>query len=459
MIVMKFGGSTLQASDSIFEAALRIASASGKRIVAVLSAFDGVTDTLLETMRVALESENSLQAQLSDLSDRHHRVARECIPDSLIRNKTFAGIDQLTIRLQRLCTGISYTGEVTPRLQDHILSMGERLAVTVMAGILEARGRTCALLEGDGIDLVGRGPWGNASADLKWTRELLPRHIHAVLREGKLPLVTGFFGQRSPGVPLTFGRGGSDYVAAVLAACLEADRLEMWKDVDGFLSAAPQVVTSSRIIPSLSYDEAAELAYFGAGILHPRTVEPLLDTAIPIYIRNTFHPDNPGTIITKNSPVQKGVIKSVTYKEDIALLRVHGADVGYATGLLGILVSALGQSGVNIRSVMTSQTCINILLDRSDLDPAEKTLRRIVPSGIDQIEPVDSIGLVAVVGQGLAESEGCLTDVIGTINKSGSHVHLVVSGASRVAAYFIVPRQCVNASVQAVHRLFLNGND
>lgn len=269
-------------------------------------------------------------------------------------------------------------------------------------------------------------------------------------------MVTGFFGQTREGEPITFGRGGTDYSAAVIASALYAERLEIWKDVDGFLSGAPDMVPDGRLLTSLSYDEAAELSYFGAKILHPRTVEPLLEKSIPIVIRNTFQPQGVGTWIGPDRHVSEDVVKSVTFDRNVAMIRVHGADVGYTVGLLSSLVAHLSELGINIRSVMTAQTCINILLDRGSLNEGFHHVQNMPKNGIDLIESIENIGLVAIVGEGLSSAREPLSRAITALTRNGNHIEMIVSGASKIAAYFIVREDQLEESVQAVHRVFFS---
>ena len=213
-------------------------------------------------------------------------------------------------------------------------------------------------------------------------------------------------------------------------------------------------MTNAQLLPSLSYDEAAELSYFGAKILHPRTVEPLLERKIPIVIRNTFKPDAVGTWIGADRYEREGVVKSVTYTRNAGMLRLHGPDVGYAVGLLSTLVSQLSSLEINIRSVMTSQTCINILLDKADLERAYIHLKSQPQESIDSIEPTEKIGLVAIVGEGLDHAEGMVARVIQALAHGNVHAEMIISGASRVAAYFLVDENRLKRAVQCVHEEF-----
>jgi aspartate kinase len=328
------------------------------------------------------------------------------------------------------------------------------MSVHLMAGCLRCLGLQVQAVESDGIGMVAHGPFGQGTVDLGRSRKAISIAFHTLFHDGVMPCVTGFFGETEDGQPITFGRGGSDYSAAVIAEALEAERLEVWKDVDGFLTGSPEFVTNAQLLPSLSYDEAAELSYFGAKILHPRTVEPLLERKIPIVIRNTFKPDAVGTWIGADRYEREGVVKSVTYTRNAGMLRLHGPDVGYAVGLLSTLVSQLSSLEINIRSVMTSQTCINILLDKADLERAYIHLKSQPQESIDSIEPTEKIGLVAIVGEGLDHAEGMVARVIQALAHGNVHAEMIISGASRVAAYFLVDENRLKRAVQCVHEEF-----
>jgi len=456
MIVRKFGGSSLRGSDEMLQIADIIIKRKDNPMIIVLSAFSGVTDKLQTAIHNALHNEPGLTRSIIDLKEFHNSIVLAAISNEKTREDILKGIENIFQKLLRLLKGVSYTNEAIPRIKDEIMCFGERLSVRIMAGIIRDKGEPVGITESDEVSLIAHGEWGNGNADLKLIEEMLPADMNVKLRTANIQLVTGYFGRTDEGVPITFGRGGSDYVAALYAAALNAEKLEIWKDVDGFLSGSPEMVHDGRFLERLSYDEAAELAYFGAKILHPRTVEPFLQKRIPIEIRNTFQPDMSGTLIGMKGAVSTGVVKSVTFDRDVALLRVHGVDVGYTVGLLSKLVSSLSQNKINIRSVMTSQTCINILLDSNELESAHELLKELHPEGIDAIEPIVDIGLVAVIGEGLLESQDSLATIILDLYSSGIHVDLIVSGASKVASYFIVPAERLTESVRIVHKSLLS---
>lgn len=459
MIVMKFGGASLKDPESLKRIAEIIKANSFSRRLVVLSAIGGITDRLIQATDQALNDEKKLDATLNEIENIHEHFIRESIPDSRIQSSVQKETQKIIALLKRLLKGIAYTQEATPKTRDHILTLGERISVCIMTGLLKIIGVKAQAVETDRIGLTAYGRYGAGSVKQTTARKNLPEYLHPLFQSGILPVVTGFFGSTDEGFPITFGRGGSDYSAAIFADVLEAERLEIWKDVDGFLSGSPEIVEDGRLLSNLSYDEAAELAYFGASILHSRTVEPLLDRKIPIVIRNTFHPEGIGTWIGAERHRSEGILKSVTFDRNVAMLRLHGADVGHAVGLLSSLVSHLSEKQINIRSVMTSQTCINILLDRKDCRQSHREIQSMELNGIDVIESVENIGLVAVVGEGMFETEGIVAGVIQSLIEQGIHIELISSGASKVAAYFIVREDRLEQAVRAVHNTFFKRDE
>lgn len=458
MVVMKFGGSSLTSGAAFRQIAEIILANRFSRKVVVLSAVGGVTQMLLDAIEEALVSETVADATVERLRRVHGEIVASAIANTAIQEATLQCIDLALAPLARLLKGVALTGEATGRVRDSIVVTGERMSVRLMAGVISDCGGAAEAMDSDVLGVPATGNFGSGSADLAQARRVLPDAFDRLFRENQIPLVTGFFGANAQGEVLTFGRGGSDYAAAVLAGALGATRLEIWKDVDGFLSGSPELVDCGHLLQSLSYDEAAELAYFGASILHPRTVEPLLERQIPIVIRNVFQPEGLGTWIDGQRHVSVAVAKSVTFDRNMALLRVHGVDVGYTVGLLSELVTALSARQINIRSVMTSQTCINLLIDRAALRPAHTLLQALSPAGVDVIDARENLGLVAIVGEGLDAAEAVLPRCMMALHQAGIHIELTVAGASRVAAYLIVRGEMLDEAVRVVHQsIFKNG--
>lgn len=459
MVVMKFGGASLRDGGALRQIAEIIVRNSFSRRVVVLSAVKGITDALIRATNESVRNESSILENAKSIQKRHEEIIENSIEDEGIRCDIRNNIQNLIERLIRLLKGAAFTGEVTPRNRDHIVSLGERMAIQLMSGCLRDMGLDALAFDSDEIGMVAQGDWGNGTVDLVRFRKSFPEFMAPVFKKLTIPVITGFFGEGKDGAPITFGRGGTDYSAAVIADALHAKRLEVWKDVDGFRSGNPTLVKNSHFLSNLSYDEAAELSYFGAKILHPRTVEPLLERNIPIVIRNTFDPEGVGSWIGPDGSATGKIVKSVTYDHNVAVLRVHGVDVGYTVGLLSTLVDRLSHVGINIRSVATSQTCINMLLDKASLREGYEYLQDIELTEVDSIETIENLALVAIVGEGLSHAEGLIAKAIVAMTQANIHVEMMVSGASKVAAYFIVREYQLENAVEVVHQTFFNSNE
>lgn len=456
MIVIKIGGSSLRNPESLRQVADLIVKVRQPQKIIVLSAVSGVTDHLYRCIEEAMRHERKITELLDYLSLLHRELVIGAIQRLDLRRNVMDEFSYLLSRLEKLLYGIAYTGECSKRMRDFIVSMGERLAVQLMAGCLRDRGLEALPLEADKINLMVTGEFGNGNADLQATEQLLPPHLQEPLARHVVPIITGFFGCDHEGHTITFGRGGTDYSAAVIAYAMNAEELQIWKDVDGFLTANPEIIRDALPLDYLAYEEAAELAYFGASILHPRTVEPLAKKAIPAVIKNTYRPEAPGTIIGPERLQHSDVIKSVVANRKIGILRMIGASLGEQVGFLKSAVSALSDAGINIISVITAQTAVNLLLNKADLEKSCNLVENLNIPYMDHIETISDIALIAVVGEGLAETRGLAARVFTAVAEAGTNVEMIASGASRVTQYFIIKETDVEKTVKAIHQEFFH---
>ncbi len=452
MKIMKFGGGCLKDAASFARAADVIGRESERRAV-VVSAVSGVTDLLLEAGRRAEKSEESVERSLGKIRHVHQSLADSLIRDGSLQRETRQGLEAGLKKVERLLYGISYTSEVTASTRSHLVSYGERLAALLLASVLRDRGVPAQRWESDRIGMVTDDAVENATVDLAAFKMNVKRALR-IGRGRSVPVITGFFGVTPRGRVATFGRNGSDYSAAVVAFGLEASCLEIWKDVDGFMSADPKLVPGARRIDRLSYYEAAELSYFGARILHPRTLEPLRGRPTTVVIKNLWKPDSPGTRILPNGAVRKDVIKSVTSNPNVALLRVHGPGVGYKPGIIGEIGQRLSALGINIYSIITAQTCINLLVDRKDAGRSYESLKAERGGVIERVDLGDDVVLIAAVGEGLRHRKGLAARIFSSVSRAGVNVEMISSGASEVATYFIVKQSDGDKAIQALHREF-----
>ncbi len=452
MRVLKFGGGCLR-DETSFARVAKIIEDEVKResIIAVVSAVYGVTDMLHSAADSALEDEDRIPESIARIRSIHAGIAKRVLTDRETSTGTLQTIDLRMERLERLLYGISYTGELTEVVRLLVLSQGERLSAVLLASTLNSMGVSSRSLEADEVGIITDGLSDNATADLHATRENLQHYVFPLLQEKVVPVITGFFGRDEQGRITSFGRNGSDYSAAAIARALDADAVEIWKDVSGFMTADPKLVPNARSIDLLSYREAAELSYFGAKLLHPRTVEPLIATGIPIIVRNVHAPSGASTVIRADSNRREDVVKSVTYNRNLAVLRIHGVGVGHKPGIIGNIGRMLARANINIYSVITSQTCINLLIDSSDIVRSREVLDGLVGGVIERTETRDDVALIAVVGEGLLSTHGLAARVFSAVARQGVNVEMFAAGASEVAYYFIVRREDMETAIMAVH--------
>jgi len=453
--VIKIGGGCLNGSDTI-ATIMDLLGERGPGNVMVVSALHGITDLLIESMQRALADEAHIPAIMARYRECHLDVASRLIRGANALDQAREILAESFSQLERLFYGLSFTREITPRLYDTIVSFGERTCAQLLVSIMLGRGHKAASAMPHDIGLLTDGKFGDATADLEASAENFNRKLVPLISQATMVFMPGFYGVAPNGDITTFGRGGSDYSAAVIAAALAAQRLEIWKDVDGFMSADPRLVPESKLIPILSYEEAAELAYFGAKILHPRTMEPVRLRKIPVAIRNTLNPDARGTYIDAESPQAASIIKSVTYDTQIGILNIYASGVGARKGILAQVATAITNHGINIRSVVTSQTCISLLLTQSDLAAGRQALEALQPRPYRRIETVDDVALISIVGEGLSTEKGIAARCFNAVAGCQVNVEMIAFGPSRAALYFLVDRRILKRAVVAIHSTFFS---
>ena len=453
MKVIKIGGGCLKGKKNIAQI-LNLICELGRGHIFVLSALSGVTDLLVQGMSEALADEGSIHSIIGRMRSKHLLAARHIIPSTDGYKKFGRDFNKSLSELERLYFGLNFTREITPRMHDVISSFGERFSVELLSTAVRCRGIQATYRMPHKIGILTDGKFGDATAEMQKTSQNLRKHLKPILRENMILFIPGFFGVSDAGDITTFGRGGSDYSAAVVARALKADLLEIWKDTDGYLSADPKFVPEAKLIPVLSYDEAAELSYFGAKILHPRTVEPLRRSKLSVAIKNTLNPTAPGSLITPRSQKSENLIKSVAYDTDIGILKVHASGVGARPGILALVAKQMTDSGINIRSVVTSQTCISLLLELHDLEPGYLALKGMYPKPYKRLEKVEDVALVSIVGEGLLQRKGIAARCFSAVAENDVNVEMISFGPSRVALYFLVRNRDLHRTVKAIHRTF-----
>ena len=449
MKVMKFGGTCVGNSAMITKVEDVIANEKGEKVVAV-SAVAGVTNQLLDFI-ANFHNDEEVESFVEEIKKQHVKLMPQNLCDF---EKDLEALYTRLQKLQMLLYGISYTEEITPRTKDLIIVTGERLSAILLAARLRARKVNAAAFNSEELGIITDGVHGNATADYEECEKLVGPKIHTLLKAGVTPVVTGFFGVSREGRVTTFGRSGTDYSAAVLANACKASIVEIWKDVDGFMTADPKMVPEAKQIDKLSYDEAAELAYFGAQVLHPRAVFPVMRKRIPIAIRNVMKPEDPGTLICNDVSTRKNILKSVSYLKKVATIKVFGTGAGYKEGFLADITKGLADRGINIYSATTSQTCVAMLVEEGDVMKAKQTLEHLLGGYYERIDVHENTALVCVVGAGLGTTRGIAARVFNAVANEDVNIDLISAGASTVAYHFTVDKKDLQKTIKAIHTEF-----
>ncbi len=357
-LVMKFGGTSVGSSEAIQQAASIVQKhkQNWDNLVVVVSAMRGVTDQLIKSARLSATNRyEEAVAVIAEIKRNHLEVIENLIPDETTRAQVLTVVQKRLDELSSYCQSIQVMGEVTPRGMDVISSLGERMNAQVVAAVLGSIGTPAQAVEASECIITDR-TFQNAAPDMQLSREKVQSLFPPLFQKDLVPVVTGFLAGTMDGVITTLGRGGSDYTAAILADCLDADEVWIWTDVDGVLSADPRVVPDARPIPEISFAEVGELAYFGAKVLHPKTIRPVVTRDMPLWVKNTFNPDFPGTRITQHPPRVRGEITAISTIKDLSIITVEGRGMLGVPGIAARTFGAVARSGASVLMISQSSS-------------------------------------------------------------------------------------------------------
>ncbi len=444
---MKFGGTSV-GDVAAFERVFHIVSTQiEKRPVVVVSAMTKVTDALLNAFEIAKKGEFAEAfASLDTHFERHVAVSRhfivEGVPNAFNGELEFARgeLSDLLMRVSRRSLPLSM-------LKDAIVSYGEQLSSRLLAEVLNAKDVNARQVDSRRL-IVTDDEYGAAQPIWEETKELVQLELQPLIGAGEVPVLGGFIAASRGGETTTLGRGGSDYSAALVAAALDASELQIWTDVTGVMTCDPRICREARTIPVLSYEEAAELAYFGAKVLHPKTIKPAVDNAIPVRVCNTFEPNETGTMVLAESGEAPNKIKSIASKKNITILRITSARMLGAYGFMSAVFQVFDRHRTVIDVISTSEVSVALTLDNSDsIEKLVEDLRRL---GDVEVEP--GYAVICVVGEGLRASTGLASKIFSTIENV--NVALVSHGASSVNLTFVVKELDAPAVIKKLHYEF-----
>lgn len=410
----------------------------GRRPIVVVSAQGGVTNQLIDLARAAVERrldtsalESRLRGLLADLD----------LPTDLL--------DEPIDDLQALLQGISLVGELTPRLLDRTMSYGERCSARIVAAALERAGVPARAVASYEAGLLTDSNHGQARVE-PGSYGALSDYLRPLVEDGVVPVVTGFIAKDDRGYITTLGRGGSDYTAAILGAALGTDEIEIWTDVDGVMSADPRIVPDAAPLSEMSFEEAAELAYYGAKVIHPATIQPAVREDIPIRVLNTYRPERPGTLILRDvAPGSRGP-RSIASKAGISLVHVRSLRMLLQHGFMARLFSVFDEHEVVIDMISTSEVTVTLSTDSDhDLAPVQAALAEFADVEVDPDKAI-----LCIVGDGLRADDRVLSRIFGSLERAGIAARMVSVGASRINVSLLVDRAAEHAAVQTLHDEF-----
>ena len=460
-LVMKFGGTSVGDGARIRNVARLVKGYKdqGHEVIAVASAMTGVTDKLYEKAQVAKDtcSTPDIEKLFGELAKRHEIAIADAIQDQGIRQEVSADIDKRLAELKNALIGVCYLGELTNRSLAYIYSFGERMSVPILSGSLRDLGARSKPFSGGEAGVITDSRYESAKpdpiTDVKVKERLLP-----LLKDGAIPVVTGFVAADPKGIITVLGRGGSDYSASIIGAAIDADEIWIYTDVNGIMTTDPRLVPQAKTLPVVTYLEAMEMSYFGAKVLHPKTIEPAVKKGIPVRVLNTFQPEHPGTVVLmKDTNGSCAPIKAVTMIKNIGLINISGAGLSGTPGIAGKIFSVLGKEEINI--IMISQASsefnVSMAIDGTQVDKAIAALKNAFNGEIERDLTCDNnVCVVAVVGAGMAGSPGTAGKVFTALGKSGVNIRMISQGSSEANISFVINKEDAQRAVKILHDEF-----
>ncbi len=462
MIVMKFGGTSVGTGERIANVARIVKGVVEKEgpPIVVVSAMSGVTDTLRRAAATAEEGdERTFRLLRDELQLRHEQAIEDCVSDVEVSRGLRAEVESLLNWFETLCESIYTLGELTVRGQDAVLGLGERLSARLVAAAMRDQGLDARMVEATDV-IVTDDNFGRANPLLEETTRKAEERLLPLLERGVVPVVTGFIGATVEGTPTTLGRGSSDYSATFLGRCLSAEEVWIWSDVDGVMTADPRIVPEARTLPSISYGEVAELSFFGAKVLHPRTIRPVAEMGIPIRVLNSLQPEHKGTLIT-NELCAEPLIKGITAIRDMCLVTVEGRGMQGVPGVAGRVFTAVARSGTSVLMITQSSSEQHICFvvrsqDRSAVvEEVEDELElELMRGDIEGVHTQNGVAIVAVVGAGMLDQAGIASRVFNALASQEINIISIAQGSSDYNLSLVLDAGDVDEGVRAIHKQF-----
>lgn len=457
MLVCKFGGTSVGSAERFEQAAQIILGLRDRQPVVVVSAMSGITNALIEGARAAERGEREIYMALwRRILDTHRQAADVLLGDCAACAETMGFIAQCLEDYEHLCNSIATLGELTLRGQDAVASLGERLSSRILAATLTQMGLPSRAV--DATQLVRTDDrFGEATPDMATTRAMVRERLLPQIEAGICPVVTGYIGATAQGVVTTLGRGGSDFSGAIMGASLDAEEVWIWTDVDGILTADPNLVPNAQRLPELSFAEAEELAYFGATVLHPKTVAPLASAGIPLRIVNSFSPENPGTLISASPHEGRRLMPAIISSRELSLVRVAGNGGGWSLHTAARALDCLARSGTDVLmfSQSFSEQSLSMVVREADQPHCTRALlaefdRELALGQLATVGTSEPIATLSVVGLSDAQG-GMAARAFQAVGVSGLRIIAMAQAASSSSVSFAIAERDLASAVISLH--------
>ncbi len=455
--LMKFGGTSVADAQCIGRVVdiVEEQRKEGNEIAVVVSAQRGVTDQLIEVASslVTAKDDSAIVPLIQALAKRHKTTLEGAAPDHIAETSPI--IDEHLARLQNILFAIYNLRELSPRSKDYVISFGERLLAPIVGAALCQRGIPAVVMDGCEAGILTT-PQHGESTSMPESDARIGERLKPMLRK-QVPVIMGFMGCSKNGVVTTLGRSGSDYSASIIGAGIDADEIWIWTDVDGIMTCDPRVIKDARVMHSLSYLEVMELSYFGAKVMHPRSIEPAMRKNILVRVKNTFNPTHPGTVIVRKVPRDNRVVKALTYIDKVAAININGAQMIGRPGVAKAIFSILADHEVNVMMISqgSSEANISLIVDEAHLVAAVSSLSNLTKQGIvREVTANHEVAAVAVVGEGMAGAFGTGGRIFTALGKAKVNVMMISQGSSEANISFVVSQNDGPRAVRVLHDEF-----
>lgn len=464
-LVMKFGGAAVADGDKLRRVGTIIRSFHKKdhQLVIVTSAMYGVTDSLNEiALRSSKGDKKAVHEFMEKTTSKHKKAAEGAIMDEHALSRTMDIVAMRLEELRNILYGIAHIGELTPRSKDYVAGYGEKLLAPILQGVLEDFGIRSKALTGGEAGIVTDDHFGDANPLMNVSIHQIRQNIDPLLDEGVIPVIGGFIASTQDGVQTTLGRGGSDYTASIIGSGIKADEVWVWKDVDGLMTANPKIVKNAKMIQTISFAEAMELAHFGAEVIHPKALECAARYQIPFRVKSINDPESKGTSIESAVKVKAGdIVKAITNINDVSLITVSGASMVGTPRLAAKVLQILTDEDIDVLMISqsSSEESITLAIPKVSGSKAQNALELSL-LGSKQVREVsieDGLSIVAVVGAGMKGTPGVAARVFGTMARNEVNIRAIAQGSSELNISFIIKKVDAKKAVEALHDDFKLG--